>query len=248
MPMNHSKKPDDWLRTVVEANPIRIGKNGNIITCPSRLHFADIFVPQKGLSDDDNQDKAPKYGCSILFPPGCIQGIESVIKPKLVERAKMAFPEKVDDEGNPTGVHFSIHRQDDKLEQQGYTRGLLYTNVSTRFQPQVYDTAYNSITDPSKVYNGVWAILELNVYHYSVKGKKGVGLGLQSVMVFADDTKLVSAKRDPRKVFEGVKIDAAYNPDDAFGSGPAKRERAPADSIMPDATSVQRGAETGSFW
>ena len=221
MPMNHSKMTDEWIAAALEANPIRIASNGNIITCPVRIQFAGINEPMKPMrDDDDNQNREPKYGCTPLFPPAALAGIERVIKPKLLALAKVTHEDRFDAQGEPLNLHFPFRRQDEKLDQQGFTPGGLFCNVSSKFKPAIVDTAMNEITDPSRIYNGVWAILALNTYSFTTKLKRGVSLGIQMFMVYADDQKLVSKKADPKATFAGVKkIDAAFSADAAFGEG-----------------------------
>ena len=223
MPMNHSKMTDEWIAAALEANPIRIAPNGNIITCPVRLQFAGIFEPMKPMQDDDNPNREPKYVCTPLFPPAALAGIESVIKPKLLALAKATHEDRFDSDGEPINLHFPFRKQGEKLDQQGFTAGGLFCNVSSKFKPSIVDAAMNDLNDASRIYNGVWAILALNPYSFSTKLKRGVSLGLQMVMVFADDQKLVSKKADPKATFAGVKkIDAAFSADAAFGDGPVR--------------------------
>lgn len=234
MPMKDSNKSDAWIAKAVAANPIRIAENGNILTCPVRLHYVNIFEPAK-LGPKDAPDKVRKYGVTALFPLGVEAGINSIIKTAVFNAARAAFPGQFAPEtGEPSGLHFPMRAQAEKPDLPGFTRGGLYFNATSKFQPRIVDTSGVDVVVPSRAYNGVWALLALNPYTFNDPRKKGVSLGLQMVMLFADDTRLISAKADPKKVFAGVNIDSSFDVDKGFGEGP------PADTASK--------AENGGLW
>jgi len=237
MPMNHSAKSDEWISKAVAANPIKVAANGNIITCPVRITYANVFrpaPPQRGEVADPN--KTPKFGATFLFPPGVEGQIESVIKPALLNMARITFPRNFDpDTGEVSGLHFPIRSQSEKIDLQGFTRGALFFNATSKYKPQIVDTSMNEITDESRIYNGLWVLAALNPYTFNDPKKKGLSLGLQMLMVFSDDTKLVSAKADPAAAFAGVKIDSTFDVDNAFGQ--AKTE-----------PPARTGADTTKLW
>jgi hypothetical protein len=251
--MNHSTKSDEWIAAVISANPIRIAPNGNILTCPLRLHYTNLLEPAKPMRGED-PNKPTKYGATLLFPPGSEGQFQSVIRPVLLGVAKAQFPDKFDPAtGEVSGLTFPFRDQGEKAEHQGFTRGCGFANATTKFKPMVVDTAYDVIPDEvlkTRSYDGVWAICELNAYAYNDPRKKGVSLGLQMVMLFADDQKLMSAKADPRKVFAGVKIDSAFNPSAAFGTGPATQGRPThnPDALLPAQPVGGTGAAAAGMW
>ncbi|MFN3612694.1 hypothetical protein, partial [Tepidimonas sp.] len=74
--MRNSKVGDAWIRQCVAMNPIQpvidpqTGQpNGNILTGPVRLAFVNLFTPSRGMANAQDQNKEPKYGTMILFPP-----------------------------------------------------------------------------------------------------------------------------------------------------------------------------------
>jgi hypothetical protein len=103
---------------------------------------------------------------------------------------------------------------------EGFTPGLFYVNHTSKFKPSIVDTLKNPITDKSRVYPGVWAILIVNAYGYGKsppQPKKGVSYGLQAVMIIGNDQNLSGGGVDPRQVFAGVNVEppkinpAAFN-------------------------------------
>lgn len=220
MPMNHSIKTDEWIAAVTKANPIRTMPDGNILTCPVRLTHMDLLEPQKpDPKEAPDPNKVLKYGCAILFPPGVEGQIQSVIRPACENLARATFKNNVDPAtGEISGIHFPLRKQDEKIDQQGFTRGCAWTRVTTKFKPRIVDPTFNDIENPEKrLYHGVWALVSINPYQFNNPKKRGISLGLQMVMLFSDDTKLVSAKADPAKAFAGVQIDSSFDAGAAFG-------------------------------
>jgi hypothetical protein len=89
-------------------------------------------------------------------------------------------------------------------------------------------TAIESKDLATRLYNGVWAMASINTYTFNDPRKKGVSLGLQMLMIFSNDTKLVSAKADPAKAFAGVQIDSDFDAGAAFGGAQPEPETAAA--------------------
>lgn len=236
MPMKDSQMTDDWLRRVVEANPITVLPSGYIRTCPVRLAFPALFQPFKSKKGDD-PGKKPSYGAALLFPPGAEAGIRDVFYAAWLKEAQRAFPKNFGTDGQPFGLHWPFHPAAEKQNQNGYTPGLYYLDSSSQFKPPVVDTAMNPIVDESRVYPGVWAFVSLNVYTYNNK-KTGVGFGIQSVMLIADDTKLYTAGGDPNKDFAGVSVDSSFNPSAAFGAAPGPGAGSPPGMVLPPSAPV----------
>lgn len=245
MPMKDSQMTDDWLARVIAANPITVLPSGYIRTCPVRLAFPALFQPFKSKNGDE-PGKKPSYGAALLFPPGVEQQIQAVFYAKWFADCQRTFPKSFGADGQPFGLHWPFHPQAEKQNQAGYTPGLYYLDSSSQFKPPVVDTANNPIVDESRVYPGVWAFVALNAYTYDNK-KRGVGFGIQSVMLIADDTKLYTAGGDPTKDFAGVTVDAGFNPSAAFGATPAGAPPGfgPPASVMPAAQPVYHAPAPG---
>ena len=242
MPMMHSRMTDEWLAAVVRGNPIRIAeKTGNIITCPVRLQYVNVFKPA-GAQEGDSPDKKPSYNVVACFPPGVEAGIQNIMQAAIHAEERKSFPNNFGPDGRSFGLKSPFRDQREKSrtregkEVKGFTPGLMCITASTLVKPSVIDVAWNPIVDESRLYAGVWAILALNVYPYKNK-ISGVNFGLQqNIMIFADDEKTGGrAASNPKDDFDGVQIDQAYNPAAAFGNTPSA---APPSSIMPPAQVV----------
>jgi hypothetical protein len=209
--MKDSTLDQRWLAEMIQRNPPSKTANGNITTGPVRLAFPNIFKPSD--RKNDNGEPSGKYGATILFPFGVNL---SLFDQEWNRVARQEFPKNWDANGRPVGLHSPFHDQIDKTvgvkTYAGFTPGAVYVNISSNYKPQVVDANMNPIVDESRVYGGVWAIVSVNVYSYFPKkgqaGKTGVGFGLQSVVIIADDQKLGGQGSDPRQDFAGISITA----------------------------------------
>ena len=203
--MKDSIVGDQWLYQCATNVPVQRIINpdtgqptGDILTGPVRLTFPNIFEPQKTKPGEN----PGKFGAGLLFTPWADF---TILREEVFKLYAAVFADKY----NPAtqqyyGLHDPFHDQAEKSAQYaGFTPGLQYISVSTKFKPQVVDARGNPIVDPAKVYPGVWAICSINAYTFKDK-KSGVSFGLQSVMLIGDDTKLGGGAPDPAKTYGGV--------------------------------------------
>ena len=227
--MKDSKLDAKWLQDVMRANPPSIRPNGTIFSGPVRLSFANSFKPGKP-SQDGNEGK---FGAALLFPLGTDM---KVFYDVWMREAHKAFPNNWDPQNNPVGLHLPFHDQGEKAYSAtplpGYTPSAVCLSVNSKFKPIVVDGQMNPIVDETRVYSGVWAFVGLNVYSYKNK-KTGIGFGLQTVMIIADDTKLGGGGGgNPQSDFAGVQITAQSNIAAKFDAVQPATAEAPA-SLMP---------------
>lgn len=232
--MKDSKIDVNWLKEMMRACPPQIRPNGAILSGPVRLCFPNIFKPGKAKGSTDGAE--PKYGAAVLFPLGTDMSLFEKI---WTEEAKKSFPKSWDDKGQPIGLHIPFHDQAEKAfgvnPYAGYTPGAIYFNVSSKYKPPVVDANMNPVGDETRIYPGVWAILSFNVYAYGIsppQPKKGIGFGLQTVMLIADDQKLGGGGGDPTKDFAGIHVTAQTNIAAKFDAAATAQPQQQA-SIMP---------------
>ena len=235
--MLNSRLSDDWLTKHVAANPFKLQENGNFTTCPVRLSFVHLLKPDPNAKNDDGTPKStPTYECTALCPPGAREQINAVLWPAVYEIMRTKFPQNIDKTTQqPFGLHNPLARDQGEARQYtGYTPGLPFLRFTTQYKPPIVDTAMNPIVDEGRVYAGVWAILHFNMYAFGDTKKlpkKGVSLGLQAVMLVADDEKLAGGAPDPKTAFAGVSITGNFDAGAAFGAPPGVP--APPGAIMP---------------
>ncbi len=241
--MRNSRMADDWVQRAVASNPFSKLENGNFRTCPVRLAFVHILRPNPKATNDDGTPKAdPSYEVTALCPPGAMEQINSLIWPEVYATLKAEWPQQFNAQGMPFGLHIPWRDQGEKQNYNGYTAGLPFLRMTTQYKPQIVDPAQNPIVEDSRVYPGVWAILSFNIYGFGKsppRPKKGVSLGLQAVMIIADDEKLAGGAPDVKQEFAGVTVDARFDAAGAFGGAPPVPS-----SIMPP-PAVVGGAPPG---
>jgi hypothetical protein len=256
MPMKDSRMTDEWLAQQVAYNPITVLPDGTIRTCPVRLLFENAWVAAKRKDDEGNAKEG--FDVTIGFPMQATEQVIGVLYPLWYMACQEKHPKLFDAQRQPQGLiwtpmpngvqvpvstggglHWPFHDGKTKPQYGGYTPGTLFVSCGSEYKPAIVDTALNPIVDRGRIYSGAWAIVGLNCYGYSNK-KKGAGFGLQTIMLIADDEKLGAGGADPKKVYEGIKIDASFNPAAAFNpaGGQPGAPPPPPQSIMPPAAPV----------
>lgn len=250
--MRNSIVGDAWIQEVCRQNPAGLlpGDQRLITTGPCRLSFCDLFTPKAPM----NQPNAtPKYSTAALYTPYTDM---SVFYAEYYRVCAEMFPDYYNPHinngaGGYSGLEVPFHDCATKAHKlDGYTPGLMYINHTSKFKPPIVDAtpSKNPITDPSKVYPGVWAILVLNAYGYGKsppQPKKGVSFGLQAVMIIGDDSNLSGGGVDAKAVFAGAVVrPPAVAPGSLAGLVPPVPGQAP---VAPPPVGVRPVATTGAF-
>lgn len=237
--MKDSIVGDNWIYEMTQANPAAHVLNdngqptGNILSGPVRLMFSDLLVAKPGnKKKPEGPDNPLKFQTTVLFNPWTDF---TVMNEKLWEIARTEFAQFVAAGNDPvTGWPYGINPpfldQGAKAAQyQGYTPGLKYSALTSNFKPPVVDIRMNPIMDEARIYPGVWAILSMNAYASGKTAqKKGPRLGIQSVMIIADDTNCGGGgAANPNEQFRGANVKPpTVTPAAAFGQ-PAAPPAAP---------------------
>jgi hypothetical protein len=208
--MTNSKVGDPWVREICQNNPTVMlpGENRLISSGPVRLAFCDTLYDPKAPSN--NPAGTPKYSVCALYSPFTDWAIYYAEYYRICNEM---FSDHYNPHLTPPGYsglenpfHDCAHKS---MKFEGFTPGLFYVNHTSKFQPSIVDYQKNPITDRSRVYPGVWAILVVNAYGYGKsppQPKKGVSFGLQAVMIIGDDTNLSGGGVDPRQVFAHANV------------------------------------------
>jgi hypothetical protein len=220
----------DFIRQLILDNPCVTLPNGLVRTCPVRLSFPDVFRPGKPQAGD-SPDKAPKYSVTTLFPEQVTfarqegendpTNFTGVFRAAVGATAKKAFGADV----QPSQLKMPFRDQAEKAHVEGYEAGRMFFTATSTQKPLVVDIHQKLITDESRVYPGVWAIVTMNPFDYTT-ARRGVSFGLRSVMIVCDDEAFGgSGPSDPSVDFGGVKVSAAglVNKQDLLQSGGASQ-------------------------
>jgi len=245
MPMRDSKMPDDWIAQAVAANPFKKQQaEGLWCTCPGRLAFEWLWVPNPNNKNDDGTPKdTPQYEATLLLPPGAMEQINAIVWPEVYAMLKAGWPQQIGADGMPFGLHIPWRDQGEKQQYAGYTKGLPFMRFTTQYKPQIVDPAGNPIVSKDRIYAGAWAIISFNFFEFGKsppRPKKGISLGLQGVMLVADDTKLGGGAPDPKVAFAGVQVNARFDPSAAFAGAAPGAPPPPPGAIMPPPQQVTR--------
>lgn len=197
---------DAWIQQTAAAVPVQRvidqetgEQTGDILTGPVRLAFDTLFE----LPQPTPQMQNPKYGAALLFTP---YADFTIFYEEYYRVCAAEFADHYDaGSGQYYGLHSPFRDQGEKAKFGGFTPGCVFMTCTSKFKPPVVDARGNPIVDRSKVYPGVWAVCALNAYSYKDPRKKGVGFGLQSVMIIGDDTKFGGGAPDPNKTFAAAK-------------------------------------------
>jgi hypothetical protein len=239
---------DAWITQTMQQVPIsyvldeKTGeRTGDILTGPVRLAFDTLFELPKPTPQMEN----PKYGAALLFPP---TADFSIMYEEYYKVCAAEFASHYDGATQQYhGLHSPFRDQAEKLKFGGFTPGAVFMTCTSKFKPPVIDARGNPVVDPSKVYPGVWAICALNSYAYKDPRKKGVGFGLQSVMLIGDDTKFGGGAPDPNKTFGAAKGAIAPPPVQA-GHLQNAGANSPPPNGAPPGTGAMPGAPAGGTY
>lgn len=173
--------------------------NTRVVTGKVRLSYVNIFKPRKR---DDDDDASEAYSVLLLIP-------KSDAKTRADLKAAIEAA-KVRDAGKwggkvPANLKLTIHDGDtrDDLDEKPEYRGMLYMSVSSNRKPGIVDRNVQPILDPSEVYSGCYARVEINAAGYNTKGNRGISFYLNHVQKIADGEPLGGMTR-AEDVFEAL--------------------------------------------
>jgi hypothetical protein len=217
--MKDSMVGDAWITQAVQANPITQLDNGSFLSGPVRINYPSFFVPK---ANNLNPTEPPKYECTLLFPPIANVGLMFQAVTNIVAAA---YPSCVQN-GQIYGCALPFNDQGKPGKngpKKGYTPGCVALNAKNLSPVRVgimTPNGFVDVTDKSKVYSGVWGIVNFNFYATKT-GPSRIAVGLNSVVIYGDDMPLGGAAPiDPNTAFAGIKAGAPISvPSGAFGSG-----------------------------
>lgn len=210
-----SRMTREWIARVWADNPCRMLDNGNMITGPVRLAFANIL--ERGKPQPPKTEGS--FGAVLLFP----EGVDlSVPKAQVLDLIRENAPAALANQALADRLNKPLKKQDTFVDKEGrlydgFAEGRVCISANSGSQPPCVDMGLAPIVDKKHVYSGCWAIVTLAPKWFDVGTNKGPTFYLQSVMVVADDENIGgTGSANPNSDFAGVKIDATVNPSAAF--------------------------------
>jgi hypothetical protein len=204
--MADTNMTDEWIKKACERNPIRVLDSGNILLCPTRGSFLNLFERSRPIPPAIEGS----YGGNLIFPT-CAD--LSVLEKAVIEVLKEKCPDALSsDPKKRVKVKSPFKDQGDMLKYDGYVEGGKFISATSRKnRPGLFDARQKTVTDETLVYPGVWVVCTVRPFWYDKGVNKGVSFGLQSVMLVADDKNMGGNGSGGGNVaadFAGVNIDA----------------------------------------
>ena len=202
--MADTNMTDEWIKKACERNPIRVLDSGNILLCPTRGSFLNLFERSRPIPPATEGS----YGGNLIFPT-CAD--LSVLEKAVIEVLKEKCPDALSpDPKKRVKVKSPFKDQGDMLKYDGYVEGGKFISAtSKKNRPVLVDARQQIVTDETLVYPGVWVVCTVRPFWYDKGVNKGVSFGLQSVMLVADDKNLGGGGGgNVAADFAGVNIDA----------------------------------------
>lgn len=221
----------DWIARVVANNPWADLGDGVLRTPPSRVSFPHVDKPQAAMEEGGKD----KYTATFLLLPG---SDDMALKNQCAKVGQEQWGDQfVQLVGNPN-FHKPFKMQDEKAgKYEGYVPGLPYFTASGERKPSF--VMQNMAPYTGLIYPGMWVFGLVRPFTFETKNKQGVivkrgiGVGLQSLMFIADDKEFGGSSVDVQKGFAGVNIEANVNPNAAFAqTGAAPQQVAAAGGVF----------------
>lgn len=157
-----------------------------MITGEAILSYPAIFEPKANLSG------AMKYSCSLLFDKSDTAAIADLNK--AIERAINTGKEQKWKGKVPSFRYAPLRDGDAELASGEKTdpvyAGKLFVNCNSDNPPGVVDKTGKPLMDRSKLYPGCIVRADVNPFPYDNAGNKGIGWGLNNIMVVRDGNRL----------------------------------------------------------
>jgi len=166
------------------------------VTPEVRLSFPSLFTKKETFRASGKF----VFSTTLLIPPTAVQAFRTAMTAAVV--AKWGAGVKVPGLKNP------LRMCEEKEFLAGYEPGWFFCSTKSEAQPPVVDRARLPVTDPAKVYAGLWVKCALAAWAYDNASGKGVSFDLRAVQIIRDDERLDGRSRaaNPDKVFEALEL------------------------------------------
>ncbi len=183
-----------------------------VTTDKVRLSFVHLLKP---YAYQPGQEE--KYSCTILLPKSDV-----ATKQRLDAAVQAAIERGVSDKWSgvrPPQIPVPIYDGDGVKPSDGMPFGdeckghwVFTASAKVDYKPEVVDANLNPIINPTEVYSGMYARVNISFYPYSFAGKKGIGCGLGPIQKIADGEPLGGSAPRASDVFSAVQSTQKVNP------------------------------------
>ena len=151
-----------------------------------RISYPNLFEAKP------NPSGALKFSCSLLIPKADVEGVK--ILRAAIEKAKAIGKEKIWKGKVPRFRYDPLRDGDEELASGDKTdkvyKGMYFLNSSSNDAPGVVGPDAKPLMDHKAIFAGCWVRADINPFPYDNSGNKGVGWGLNNVMLVKEDERL----------------------------------------------------------
>jgi hypothetical protein len=196
---------------------------GRVVLKNIRLGYADQLVTPKAFEEGQQ----PKYGCTLLLPPGHsgVEQIETLLEAAATARwgHKADWPKPLKGITRDPIVKDVADYPKIGIKEAGWS----FVRANSLEPPGIVDAAVGEIGKAdlrAEVYSGRWATVSVNAFCYDRSTGAGVALGLGNIQLLKHDTRLGAPRPKPDEEFDAEALPDADNDDlDAPPRKPARR-------------------------
>jgi hypothetical protein len=151
-----------------------------VVTPIGTLSFPALFEPEV---NPHNPAAPPKYSTMIIFQPGTdLAAVEEIIEQAIVDK----WGEK-----RPKNLRNPLRDGSEKEHLGGaFVEGSRFLTAKSKFVPGIVDASLQAVIDPSEIYPGVEARIQISAFGYSMNGNNGVGFALSNVQKVRDGERI----------------------------------------------------------
>jgi hypothetical protein len=178
-----------------------------VTTGKVRLSYEHIMKPYAFAEGQEE-----KYSCTILVPKSD-QKTKAAID-AAIEAAKVEGVSSKWNGVKPPIIPVPVYDGDGVRPSDGSAFGdeckghyVFTASASVDRKPVVVNGNLVEIVDPSEVYSGMYAKVNVAFFPYNFNGKKGIGCSIRAVQKVADGDALGGGRVDVKKVFAPVEYD-----------------------------------------
>lgn len=167
-----------------------------LVTPIGTLSFPALFEPE---TNPNNPAAPAKYSTMIVFAPGTdISDIEALAAAAVADK----FGDKV-----PSNLRSAIRDGSEKAHLGGaFVEGAKFLTAKSKFVPGIVGADLAPVIDPSEMYPGVEARIQISAFAYSMNGNSGVSFSLSNVQKVRDGERLGNSNA-AETAFDAINID-----------------------------------------
>lgn len=178
----------------------------DLVTPEVRLSFPQLFVAKAPPPSVTNPNPKKKFSTIILIPPTVsLEPFVAAVKAAMLKKWGQLVSLPI--EKNPIKDAAAS-----KPGMKGFDPGWRFITISANEdrRPAVVDQRNVPVTDPAKVYPGMWVRAYINAYAYGgTPGiPKGVAFGVNAIQLVRDGERLGGAVKAPNEVFTPLDLPA----------------------------------------